>query len=182
MDFNKIFQSKLFKGSLLGIAGLIILLLIFKAGMMVGIKKADFSCRWSDNYHRNFGGPKGGFWGGFGDRDFMDANGTFGQIIKIEGNLLTIKGNQNTEKVILLNESTVIKSMQDTIKATDLKVDDNIVVIGEPNQAGQIAAKLIRIVPLPPIGQNQPGFIPQVAPNQPAPTGNLPQPTPNLPN
>ncbi|MCX6743002.1 MAG: hypothetical protein NT116_02080, partial [Candidatus Parcubacteria bacterium] len=97
MDLNKIFQSKIFQVIVIGIAVLIVILLVFKAGMMVGIKKADFSCRWSDNYHRNFGGPKGGFWGGFGDRDFMDANGTFGQIIKIEGNLLTIKGNQNTE-------------------------------------------------------------------------------------
>ena len=180
MDLNKIFQSKIFQVIVIGIAVLIVILLVFKAGMMVGIKKADFSCRWSDNYHRNFGGPKGGFWGGFGDRDFMDANGTFGQIIKIEGNLLTIKGNQNTEKVILLNENTVIKSMQDTIKATDLKVDDNIVVIGEPNQTGQIAAKLIRIVPPPPASQNQPGLIPQPRLNQPAPTGNLPQPTPNF--
>jgi len=151
MDFNNFFQSKLFKGILLGVVSLIILLLIFKAGMMVGIKKADFSCRWSDNYHRNFGGPKGGFWGGFDDRNFMEANGTFGQIIKIEGNVITIKDRQSTEKAILLNESTVIKSMRDTIKATDLKVDDNIVVIGEPNESGQISAKLIRLLPAPPV-------------------------------
>ncbi|OGY40907.1 MAG: hypothetical protein A2Y82_03500 [Candidatus Buchananbacteria bacterium RBG_13_36_9] len=150
MDINKIFGAKLFQGIIIGIAVLIVLLLVFKAGTMVGIKKADFSCRWSDNYHRNFGGPKGGFWGGFGDRDFMDANGTFGQIIKVEGNLLTIKGSQSAEKVILLNESTVIKSMKETIKPADLKVDDNIVVIGEPNESGQIIAKLIRLLPPPP--------------------------------
>jgi len=179
MDLNKIFQAKLFQGIIIGVAVLIVLLLVFKAGTMVGIKKADFSCRWSDNYHRNFGGPKGGFMGGFGDRDFMDANGTFGQILKIEGNLVTIKGGQNTEKVILLDENTTIKSLRETIKLTDLKVNDNIVVIGEPNQTGQIVAKLIRIVP-PTTSPNQPGLVPQPASNQPAPTGNLPQPTPNF--
>ncbi|MFA5188788.1 MAG: hypothetical protein WC460_05490 [Patescibacteria group bacterium] len=180
MDINKIFQSKAFQIIIVGIAALIIVLLIFKAGMMIGIKKADFSCRWSDNYHRNFGGPKGGFMGGFGDRDFMDANGTFGQIIKIEGNLVTIKSGQNTEKAVALNESTVINSIKGTIEFADLKVDDNIVVIGEPNQAGQITAKLIRILPPPPTGQNQPGFLPQPGLNQPAQTGTLPQPAPNF--
>jgi len=150
MDINKIFSSKIFQGIIIGIVILIILLLVFKAGTMVGIRKADFSCRWSDNYHRNFGGPKGGFWGGFDDRNFMEANGTFGQIIKIEGNVITIKDRQSTEKVILLDDKTAIRSMRNTLKLSDLKVDDNIVVIGEPNQAGQIAAKLIRLVPPPP--------------------------------
>jgi len=157
MDFNKFFQSKVFKGILLGVAGLIILLLIFKAGMIVGIKKADFSCRWSDNYHRNFGGPKGGFWGGLGDREFMDANGTFGQIIKIDSSTLVIKGRNDVEKVVVVNDKTEIKSLKETIKITDLKVDDNIVVIGEPNESGQISAKLIRLLPAPPVLPPQPG-------------------------
>jgi hypothetical protein len=162
MDINKIFQSKIFKSSLIGLLALIILLFVFKAGTMVGIRKADFSCRWSDNYHRNFGGPKGGFAPGFGDRDFLDANGTFGKIIKIDGQTLVIKGQNDVEKIILADDNTAIKSQRDTVKISDLKIDEYIVVIGEPNDAGQILAKLIRIMPPPGAGPAGPPPMPRL--------------------
>jgi hypothetical protein len=127
------------------------LLFVFKVGMMVGIKKADFSCRWSDNYHENFGGPRGGFWGGFDDKDFIESNGTVGQIIKIEGETLVVRGRRDMEKIIVTDNETAIKRLRDTIKVSDLKVDENIVTIGEPNDAGQIEAKLIRVMPSPPM-------------------------------
>lgn len=150
MDINKFFQSKAFKGVICGIAAFLILLFVLKVGMVIGTKKADFSCRWSDNYHRNFGGPKGGFLGGFGDNDFMDANGTFGQIIKIDGSTFVIKSRDNVEKIIQIKDNTVINRLKETVKPADLKNDDYVVVIGEPNDAGQIEARLIRVLPPPP--------------------------------
>lgn len=147
IDTSKIFQSKLFKGVFFGVLAFIVLLLAFKAGTMVGFIKADFSCRWSDNYQKNFGGPKGGFPMGFGDRDFLEANGTFGKIMKISTSTLIIKGAGDVEKVILIDDGTVIKNLKETVKPSDLKVDDAVVIIGEPNDAGQIKAKLIRIMP-----------------------------------
>lgn len=149
MDFNNFFQSKLFKIILGGIGGIIVFLLIFKVGMIAGFKKADFSYKWGENYHRNFAGPRGGFFEDFSDRDFIDANGTFGQIIKIEGLTLIVKGRYDVEKIVLIKDNTVIKRFRDTIKSSDLKIDDYIVVIGEPNDAGQIEARLIRISPPP---------------------------------
>ncbi len=167
MDLNKFFQSNTVKGAILGIGAVIILLLVFKTGMIVGTKKADFSCRWSDNYHRNFGGPRGGFMPGLGDRDFLEANGTFGQVIKIEGSNLVIKGSKDIEKVVIVDNNTVIKLFSDTIKLTDLKIDDNIVVIGEPNQQGQIVAKLIRVMPKPQAGAAGAQGLPPLPPGQP---------------
>lgn len=151
MDINKIFQSKIFQGIIFGIAVLAVLLFVFKVGMAVGIKKADFSCRWSDNYHQNFGGPRGGFWGGFNDKDFLESNGTVGQIIKIEGETLVVRGRGDVEKIIVTNNDTIIKRLQDTIKVSDLKLDENIITIGESNETGQIEAKLIRVMPSPPM-------------------------------
>ncbi len=151
MDIDKIFQSKIFQGVVLGIAAFVVLLFVFKVGMTVGIKKADFSCRWSDNYHENFGGPQGGFWGGFDDRNFLESNGTVGQIIKIDGATLVVRGREDMEKIIATDESTVIKRLMENIKIFDLKVDDRVVIIGEPNESGQIEAKLIRVMPLSPI-------------------------------
>lgn len=161
MDINKIFQSKIFQGVVIGLAVLVVLLLVFKLGMTVGIEKADFSCRWSDNYHQNFGGPQGGFMGGLNDRNFIEGNGTVGQIIKIDGSTLVVRGRGNVEKVINVNDDTVIERLRETIKISDLKVDDMIVIVGEPNNAGQIDAKLIRVMPVPPTS---------------SPSGNMPLP------
>jgi len=160
MNFNlgKIFQSKFFGGIVLGIAGILVLSLVFKGGMIVGAKKADFSCRWNNNYHANFAGPREGFGKGFADRDFIDANGTIGQIIKIDGQTLTINGRDNVEKIILVKEDTAIKSVRETLKIADLKIDDLVVVIGEPNETGQISAKLIRLMPA--MGAAQPMPVP----------------------
>lgn len=147
MNISKIFQSKIFMGIIFGILAFMLLLAAFKAGMMVGIRKADFSCKWSDNYHKNFGGPQEGFLKGFDDKNFMEANGVFGQIIKIDGSTIVIKGRDNTEKSILTDDSTVIRRLKDTIKISDLKNDEYIVVIGEPNDSGQIIANFIRVMP-----------------------------------
>ena len=147
MDFNKFFQSKSFKITSWVIIGLIVILLIFRAGTLVGFRKANFSYKWGENYHRNFAGPRGGFFKEFNDKDFIEANGIFGQIIKIDGPTLVIKGRNNVEEIVIVKDNTAIKHFTETIKLTDLKVNDYIVVIGEPNNAGQIEAKLIRILP-----------------------------------
>jgi len=148
---NNFFQSKAFTAALLGIAAFLALLFAFKAGMIVGAKKAEFSHRWSDNYQRNFAGPRSGFPVGFGDRDFIEANGVFGQIIKIDGQTLMIKSRDDVEKIVLISKDAVIRQFQDSLKLADLKTDDYIVVIGEPNDSGQIEAKLIRIMPPQPL-------------------------------
>ena len=149
MDFNKFFQSKTFKTTLIVIGALIVLLLVFKAGEFVGYRKARFSYKWGENYNRNFAGPRGGFFGnfgrGFGDHDYINAHGTFGSIIKIDSSTFVVKGNDNVEKTILISDKTTITSRRETIKTSDLKVDDRIAIIGSPNEQGQIEAKLIRV-------------------------------------
>ena len=151
MDINKILQSKKFKIVMSIIGSIIILLLVFSIGTIVGFKKANFSFRWAENYHRNFGGPRGGFFEDFSGRDFIDANGTFGQIIKIDGSTLVIDGRDNTEKIVLIKDNTIINGFQNNLKLADLKVNDYIVVIGDPNNTGQIEAKLIRLMPAMPM-------------------------------
>lgn len=149
MDFNKFFSSKTFKTALAIIAALIVLLLAFKAGEFAGYKKAQFSYRWGENYHRNFAGPREGFFGdfkrGFGGKDFINSHGTFGAIIKIDGSTLVIKGKDDVEKIIVVSDKTEITSRRETLKAEDLKVDDQAVIIGSPNEQGQIEAKFIRL-------------------------------------
>jgi hypothetical protein len=139
-----------FKAAFFAIVGLILILFVFKLGMVVGERKADFSHQWSDNYHTNFAGPQGGFFKDFGDKNFIEANGTFGQIIKIDGSTIVVKGQNDVEKTVIAGEKVQIKRLNEDIKITDLKVDDYIVIIGESNDSGQIEAKFIRIMPPPP--------------------------------
>ncbi|MFA5012958.1 MAG: hypothetical protein WC520_00120 [Candidatus Paceibacterota bacterium] len=151
MDLNKFFQSKTFSIITWSVAGLILVLLVFSAGMSAGFKKASFSYKWGENYYRNFAGPAPKFPGNMpGHDEFMGAHGIIGQIIKIDGSTLVIKDRENTEKTVVIKEGvSVLRRLREDIKLTDLKVDDFIVVIGEPDSEGQIEAKLVRILPSP---------------------------------
>ena len=159
MSENNFFQSKIFKEIILAICGLIILAFVFGLGVFVGTEKAEFSFRWADQYHKNFAGPQGGF---FGDdtmgQNFTDANGIFGQIIKINGGTVVIKGKDNVEKNILVSDKTTIVYLRKNIKLSDLKINESVIVIGDPDNNGQIKAELVRVMPaiMPPPAQNIP--------------------------
>jgi len=146
-------KHDILKWIIVGLLSIVIIVLVFGLGVLVGEKKAKFSYHWAENYHRMFAGPKIGFLGSlrippFPPFDeFIEGHGTFGEIIKIEGNNLVVKGRGNVEKVIIVTEKTVIKSGREDIKVSDLKIGDIIVIIGTPNDKGQIEAKLIRVFP-----------------------------------
>jgi hypothetical protein len=128
----------------------IILTLVFGLGIFVGGTKARFSYRWTESYHKNFAGPKGGFlndWRQFPPfpDDFMESHGAFGKIIQINDSDFVIKGKGDLEKIIIIKEDTILENGRTAIKKDDLKIDDQVVIIGSPNDQGQIEAKLIRI-------------------------------------
>jgi len=152
MNENK--QKDALKWIIIGLASFVIVILIFNAGMFVGGMKARFSYKWAESYHENFAGPRGGFlndWRNLPRRDFINAHGVFGQIIKIEESAIVIKGGDNVEGIVVVKDDTIIERLRETVKISDLKVDDFIVVIGEPNDSGQIEAKFIRLLPPPPM-------------------------------
>jgi hypothetical protein len=146
-------KHDILKWIIVGLLAIVVIVLVFGLGVFVGEKKAKFSYHWAENYHKMFAGPKTGFLGNlrmppFPPFDeFIEGHGTFGEIIKIEGNNLIVKGRGNVEKVIIVTEKTVIKSGREDIKVSDLKIGDIIVIIGSPNEKGQIEAKLIRVFP-----------------------------------
>lgn len=135
------------KWIIVGFVGFVVLMLVFGAGVKVGTIKARYSYKWAENYHKNFAGPRGGFvgdWRRFPAGDFISGHGAFGEIIEIKDNSFVIKGRENVEKVIVTDEETAITKGRETIK-DGLKVGDRVVIIGSPNEAGQIEAKLIRV-------------------------------------
>jgi len=145
MNSTNFFQSKFFKGLIVGIISFIILLAVFQLGVFVGYRKANFSFSWGDNYHRTFGGPPGGFLRDFKGEDFISSHGGAGIIAIIDGNDLIVRDQNGVEKNFVVTQDTAIKRGIADLSLTDLKTDDRVVIIGSPQADGTIEAKIIRV-------------------------------------
>lgn len=155
---NKItntFKSKLFKTITYTLGGLFIVFIIFQAGMIAGFKKVSFGRDWGNNYTENFGSPHRSFrmmgqdFGDFGN--MPNAHGAMGRIIKVDlPTIVVFDIKDQTEKSIVVDDKTEIRRMRDIVPSDQLIIDENIIVIGDPNSSGQIEAKLIRFIPAPP--------------------------------
>jgi hypothetical protein len=138
----------------MGIAGLMVIIFVFTFGVFVGERKANFSFKWADQYHRNFAGPKEGFLKEFINTSkgtIETSNGCFGEIISIEKGSITIKDMNDVERKISVDEKTSIVFQRKKIELADIKIGDHAVILGEPTEEGQIKAGLIRIMPPPPV-------------------------------
>ena len=138
-----------------GILEIILLLLVFRFGMVVGFQKANFNENWGRNYGRFFGEPRQGFFtpdnGGI-----RSAFGNAGTVISVGSSTIVIKSNDNNEKTIAVTTSTVIRAGASTLSLGDIKVGDPLVAIGEPGQNGEIVAAFIRVFPSNPSPGNGP--------------------------
>ena len=151
MDFRDIHKSQKVRGILIGLGVTVLVLVIFQAGMVAGYHKAKFGVQFSDNFERNFGGPRGrNFGGGFPAPGMPGGHGAVGEIVSIALPQVVIAGPDNLEKTVLVGKSTIVREFRDEITVDKLKVSDFVVVLGNPNEEGQIDAKLIRLMPPPP--------------------------------
>lgn len=151
---------------------LIIASMIFQAGIFVGYHKAGFYKSMGDNYYRPFDnkgrgvngfGSKGGMMGGIRDggkfmmqgANIPGGHGAVGKIVSINLPTIVVASPDNVEKTVSISDETLIRQFRETISATDLKVGEYIVVIGDNNtDGGVVKAKLIRLLPPPPERQN----------------------------
>jgi hypothetical protein len=131
--------------SLLGFA---FVMFVFAVGIWVGQKKAEFSFRWAEMYHRNFAGPAAGIFGNFSNQDIVSGHGIFGQVIKIDGNDIMVRAQNNREETVVISNKTTIVNGTKKITVLDIKLRDSIVIIGSPDSQGQIQAEFIRILPV----------------------------------
>lgn len=134
----------------------IVLLAVFHAGVTVGFHKAKFSFHMGEKYYRAFeeGGPRSGVGFAMGKRDFTDAHGAAGKIIGITYPIITVLGMDNIEKNIFIDMKTEVRKFRNMASTSDLVIGEHIIVIGEPNDDAEITARLIRIIPAPPMTQN----------------------------
>ena len=144
MTIKEIFKANHFSKPLIVLVAAVALTLVFAAGILVGHERERFSRDWGKNYYSSIMGRRGMM--DF-DRPGFNARSALGQIIKIDGNSLIIKDQANIEKTILITDRTAIIRDRQNIGIADLSVDDKIIVIGRPNDQGQIEPTLIRVLP-----------------------------------
>ncbi|MCX6788633.1 MAG: DUF5666 domain-containing protein [Candidatus Jorgensenbacteria bacterium] len=150
INLREIIQSKALKYSIIILGSILVLLSAFKAGELVGFRKAEFSYKWGEGYYRSVMGQRKGQMGNnFGENDFLMGHGVAGPIIKISSSTITVQDRDGAEKMIQVSNETVIKKFRETISINNLLVGESVAVIGSPNNTGQIGAKLIRVLPPP---------------------------------
>lgn len=149
-QIKEIVKSKWFRRVVIVLSVLVIALLIFQLGQFVGFRRAQFSSRYGEMYYRDgFFDRRPGPIDEFHGKNFLMGNGITGRIIQISTSSLVVMGPDNLEKIISFTPQTPIHAFRGTILISELKINDVIVVIGTPDETGQINAKLIRILPPP---------------------------------
>lgn len=153
MNIKEYLRSQSFHGVIVGLGIVIIALIIFQAGVFVGYRKASFACRSGDNYYRMFDRRTPSPFGfPLGDK-FSAPHGAAGEVVGISLPTLVVSDRDDSaEQTVLVGTSTVVRKFDADIAVTDIKAGDFIVAIGDPNGDSQIVARLIRILPEPPMG------------------------------
>lgn len=147
---NNFFQSKKWTAILAIIFILVLALLIFEAGVAVGVHKAGFAGRMGRDYFSVFGRGNTPF-GNIDQDDFPASHGVVGTIIKVNPPYAFIQGPDNTERTIHLDASTTILRYRTTIGPGDLIDGESIIVIGSPSaSSSNIEARFVRVLPPPP--------------------------------
>lgn len=149
MDPVEVSRSKTFRVALWAVGGLVVLLLVFQAGIFIGYRRAVFTFGGGENYYRAFDrrpGPLGVPRGG----DLFNAHGAAGKILSINLPTFIMEDRDGAERVILISDDTQIRKFRNDATPSDLRQNDFVVVIGSPDDKAEIQARLIRILPPPP--------------------------------
>jgi hypothetical protein len=137
--------------SIVALIWLVFLLLFFRLAFNLGVRKGAYACKWSENYHRNFGGPSGENM--MMDKDpSMPSHGVFGQVIGTATDTLIIKQNDGVETSVAVTDDTIIELLHQRVPLHEVHLYETVVVIGQPDENGRIEATFVRILPPPPNG------------------------------
>lgn len=145
---KNIHHSKTFKVILITGGAIIILLVTFLFGIVIGFHKASFSYRVGEHYDSLFSRNDGNVLPVPIDADSIPGgHEAAGKIISVELPLFVVVGPDNIEKTIDLDDGTVITKLRGTASSSDLQVGDSAVIIGMPGTDSDIDARFIRIFP-----------------------------------
>jgi hypothetical protein len=121
-----------------------VIVVVFGGGVMVGFEKAHFSDKLDANYYPNVLGLPTPLPG---KRVVMlNAHGVAGPVIRVTADSLVVGDPDGAEKTVLVSGSTPIREDSNNVSISDIKVNDQVVVIGSPNEQGEVQAMFIRVM------------------------------------
>lgn len=130
-----------------GIIAFAVVLIVFQAGMSVGYRKATFSIGGGDRYYRMIGGKPMMPLPGFVRDDFSASHGAAGRIVSVSLPTFIVASPDNVEKTVLVGDKTEIRRFRNAAAPSDILPDNFVVVLGDPDDRGEINAKFIRLIP-----------------------------------
>jgi len=158
MTFLEFTQSQIFSRIIYSIVGLLLVLLIFQAGMYLGFRRAAFSVNWDTAHNCNLRDPRSIFAPFGNDTPEINPHGSVGEILSIRLPLIVVKGISGDEDFILISTSTSIRKLRGAASTSDFVVGGQIVTIGSPDERGQIHASFIRLIPQDTFATDTPPF------------------------
>jgi hypothetical protein len=143
MDIEKLLTSPSFKKGIVAVGAVLVLLIIFQAGVYVGARKASFEEHEGNAYFRAIGGEPGPFG------KAISAEGAAGKVLSVALPTFVVADRDNTEKVIAVGDGSDIRIFHDATSSGAIAPGQFVIVIGEPDENGEIHASFIRILPPP---------------------------------
>lgn len=152
MDLTNLPHSKTFRGIVIGLGIAAVVLIIFWFGLSAGYRRAHTVERFGDSFERNFVAPHDRFFlrAGLQAPGVPGGHGVVGEIASIDWPELIVAGPDNLEKTVRVASTTRVREFAQEVPSTTLAVGDHVVILGVPDTAGTIDARLIRLLPPPP--------------------------------
>ena len=140
-DTDEVLKKPTTRKVLIGIGVVVVLLLIFHAGMVTGEHR--------HSGEHGFGMQRsGGFFIARMPQGYMQqGHGAVGTVTALGPSSVTITGRDGGAQTILLAPDTQIRALNGDASSSALKVGDHVIVLGAPSESGQITAHLIHVMP-----------------------------------
>lgn len=129
-------RKKIFIGVGVGLGLAFLFLAVFLIGFFIGSRKPRFFPFWEKRLvsPREFVPPHFG-------------HGVVGIIDSIGENTIIVKERNGALKTVLIDKDTVLRKNGAKIEFSELKKDDQVIVLGEPEEKeGAIRAKVLRVI------------------------------------
>lgn len=138
-------KSKTLTILLVTILALIVVLGVFELGIKVGYSKGRFGCGWGDRFGSMLGLPSSSRGPMPPPPGVLDGSGAVGSVLSVQDGELLLKTDNGVEKSISILPTTELRKGPKTVTVQDLNEHDHVIVIGHPNDQGQIEATFIRV-------------------------------------
>ncbi len=150
MNTQDFFTSPKFGRTVAALGAILVILIIFQAGVLIGYERGTHALNWETDMGRGMGDPRSMLAPFMHDTDDPSSHGAIGTVVSVHQPLFMVKGASQAERVVVIVPSTLIRRMHTMASTSDILPGTQVVVIGAPGVDGRLQADFIRILPAPP--------------------------------